>query len=309
VTFEERLSAEMKAADASFPGAPLTWSSTIARGHRRRASFVLALAGASASAAALLIAAGVALSTDDGAGPRPARPGPTTSPAPSPTVDGPGYNLAAVEPAVLEWLDAIAAHDYRSAWQMLGPATRSKMGSFQAFESVASSDYRGIWGRWAGAAADLYQTPAGSSDEGSLVVVTMVAEVAQEGSKPALDAQTLVVGVTGDRVRIEPEIGQYPIQLITPQAPQPVDPAVARTPVSPDVVFEAEVTKTRGTYFDVVDLSLGHVGKLDDRNPAGLRRTTWNPSSPLPAGRHILTVYSISSGGPVESTAVIFTVR
>lgn len=307
MTFEERLSAEMKAADTSLPGAALTWSSTIARARRRRASFVLALAGASASAAALLIAAGVALSTDDGPGPRPAGPGPTASP--SPTVDGPGYNLAAVEPAVLEWLDAIAAHDYRAAWEMLGPASRSKMGSFQAFESVASSDYRGIWGRWAGGAVDLYQTPAGSSDEGALVVVTMVAEVAQEGSQPALDAQTLVVGVTGDRVRIEPEIGQYPIELITPQAPQPVDPAVAGTPVSPDVVFEAEVTKTRGTYFDVVDLGLGHVGKLDDRNPAGLRRTTWNPSSPLPAGRHILTVYSISSGGPVESTAVIFTVR
>jgi hypothetical protein len=294
VNIEERLSLDMKkAAEAALPGRPLSWTSTLARGRRRRAShaLIVALCALAVGAAA---AAGVIAVTRNFA--------PVTRPAaPKPPLSSP------LEATAMDWIDAIAGERYWTAWRMLGPASRSAFGGFGDFEAVASTDLKGSWARWAGAEIDVYQTPV-SPDEGSVVAMTMVGEVDQQGSPPALDAEVLVVRALGSEVVVEPRVGQYPVDLRSPQSPPPVAAALVPGSVPNDVVFRADVTKSAEVYFDVADLSgVSHVGRFDNRDPAGIRTASWKPP-PLPPGRHVLTVVSSTSQGQIDATAVIFTV-
>lgn len=294
MNIEERLSIELKnAARIPLPGRPLGWRSTLARGRRRRASYVVGAAAGTVAVCAAIIAGGFALGGQDPPLPRPAAPDTKVTP---------------IESATIKWIDAIEAEHYRTSWRMLGPSSRGVFGSFEAFESVASGDYRGAWGRWAENDFDHYQTPVGSPGEGSVVAGTLIGEVEQEASPPALDTASLIVRVTGDGVSIEPAVAQYPIDLLAPRSPQPVDSAVVAEPVPADVVFRAEVTKSTAVVFDVVDVpEFQGPGRFDNRDPAGPRVARWNPPAPLPPGEHILTVVSTTAQGPIDTISVIFT--
>jgi hypothetical protein len=295
VNIEERLSIELKkSTDIPLPGRPLSWQSTLARARRRRASYVVGVALASIAACAAVIAGGFALTGEDPTATRPAR----------------NSTAGPIESAMINWIEELAAGDYWSAWRLVGPASKRAFGGFQAFKTTASGDYRGAWARWAGIDFDLYQTSVASSGEGSVVVATLVGEVRQEASPPALDAHAVVVRAVGDEVGIEPAVAQYEINLLTPRFPQPVDSAVVTRPVAADTVFRAEVTKSTMVIFDVVDIpGFEGRGRFDDRDPAGLRSARWKPPEPLPPGRHTLTVVSSTAQGPIDATSVIFTVE
>lgn len=282
-----------KAAEAALPGRPLSWTSTLDRGRRRRASHALIVA-LCATAVGAAAAGAVAVTRNFAPVTRPA--------APKPSLSSP------LEAAAMDWIDAIGGERYWTAWRMLGPASRSAFGGFREFEAVASTDLKGSWARWAGAEIDVYQTPVVSSDEGSVVAMTIVGEVDQQGSPPALDAEILVVRVLDSEVVVEPHIGQYPVDLRSPPAQPPVAAALVPGSVPNDVVFRADVTKSAEVYFDVADLGgVAHVGRFDNRDPAGIRTASWKPP-PLPPGRHVLTVVSSTSQGQIDATAAIFTV-
>ncbi len=84
--FEDRLRSRMKAADADFPGSPLSWGPTAERAAKRRRMHTAMIVAAVASAVVLIAGTALLLSQDEGAPLPPVEsPSPTPSPDLSPT--------------------------------------------------------------------------------------------------------------------------------------------------------------------------------------------------------------------------------
>ena len=226
MNFEDRLRAQLRAADASLPPGRLSYEATLGKVRRDRRIHSLVAVGAVAVIVAVAsVSAGVipwgARSVRDPVGgpppsttqcptPTPSSAGSTDSspsdpPVPSPTQATPQMMteeeiraerrdpLNRADAVVTDWLAHVESGEARPAWDLLSPSSQDVIGGFEEFKS-AMETLQGRYGPWAEPPNYVHDREVvASSGEGQLVVVTLAGGTG--GPAGATSEQALAVPV------------------------------------------------------------------------------------------------------------------
>jgi hypothetical protein len=209
--------------------------------------------------------------------------------------------------AVLAWLAALGEGDTDAAWEAMGPASRDHFGSASAFAAESSALAEG-YGAWSAVEPDdVIVTPLVSG--GQLVVVTLVGEVDQEGTRQRR-ADAFPVRMSGGEAVVEPWAFAGELEMVVPYG----DAAGGELPVVADG-DELVIVIPRGVQAPTI--------RLDDEEPmvcgeaegtdlsqlegAPGQRCSYHPDGGLPEGRRVLTVAFLSpDGDEVTAESVLF---
>jgi len=285
---------------------------------RRRSNGVLAVAAV--AAAVLVVVAGAALvrqrSADDvgttetaGSTEDPGAISTLTSTTDTTTATAPtGEDDEVSSAAVLAWVAALAEGDLDAAWDALGPASQQQWGSKAAFEQERSGLAEG-YGAWAAATPDhVVVTSLLASGDGSVVVVTLVGEVQQEGTVQHR-ADSFPVRVVDGSAQLEPFAFAGEVEIVIPE---PVPDGGTRPVVDGD---ELIVVVPEGVEAPIVRLDDGPTlvcgeapgTELTDLDQAPGQRCSFTPEGGIPAGSRVLTVAFLSpDGSAISAESVLF---
>lgn len=232
----------------------------------------------------------------------------STTSAPPSTADP--TDVEASSEAVMQWVAALGASDGAMAWEALGPASKERLGSRASLEDQMSALAEG-YGAWSATTPDeILVTPVGADGDGTLVVVTLVGDIAPEGTAERR-ADAFPVRIVDGLARIEPFADVGPIEMVVPE-PEPVPPGGSGPAVDGDELIVV-----------VPDGAEAPILRLDDGAPVvcgetpgtaltpldGLpgRRCSFTPDGGIPAGPRLLTVALRSpDGGGISAASVLF---
>ncbi len=215
---------------------------------------------------------------------------------------------AAAADAALAWLGTLAEGDAGAAWARLAPASKDHWDDDPALFD-ADSGAAEVFSAWGEAAPEiLLSTTISEDDDGAVEVVTLVADVAQEGGV-ATRALALPVRVTPDGVLVDPwSAGDSRIQPVQPAASDgdvPVMAADAELAVIAPAACESLVLRLDAGPV-VFPGAVAGTSLVED--PAGLR-ATYQPGEMAP-GDHVLTAACLDSeSGGVVALGAPFSVE
>ncbi|MGH9084133.1 MAG: hypothetical protein ACRDYW_01655 [Acidimicrobiales bacterium] len=236
--------------------------------------------------------------------------GTTVDATPTSTRTGGDPDAEVPREAVLEWLAHLGAGDTGAAWASMGPASQAHFGSESAFAAEGSALAEG-YGAWSAAEPDdVVVTALASSADGSLLIVTLVGTVEQEGSR-SRRAEAIPVRVVDGVAHLEPFAFAGELEVVVPGTP----PAEGSLPmVSTD--DELVVVVPRGVEAPTIRIDDGQTlvcGEAEGTDLTELegspgQRCSYRPHDGLKAGTRVLTVGFLSADGTgVSAEAVLFT--
>ena len=288
---------------------------------RRRSNIVLS-AVAVAAAAMVVVAGGLLVRDRVGSGPGAddvaSRAGRTEDGEAETTVDAtPTSTRTAGDPdaevpkaAVLEWVAQLGAGDMDAAWASMGPASQAHFGSESAF-AAEGSDLAEGYGAWSAAEPDhVLVTELTSGGDGSLLIVTLVGTVEQEGSR-SRRAEAIPVRVVGGVAHPEPFAFAGELEVVVPGT-SPVEGTLPMVRTDDELV----VVVPRGVEAPTIRLDDGRTLVCGDAEGTDLtelegspgQRCSYRPQDGLKAGTRVLTVGFLSADGTgVSAEAVLFT--
>lgn len=199
--------------------------------------------------------------------------------------------------------------DTAGAWSALGPASRAHFGSKSTFAADSGALAEG-YGAWSATEPDeVIVTPLLSSGDGQLVVVTLVGEVQQQGSRaPRADAFPVRIADGAATVELWAFAGE--LQMVVPDA----SPAVG-APQRVGRHDELVVVIPRGVAAPTIRLDDGapmvcgeaEGTELEELNDAPGQLCTYHPEGGIPTGERVLTVaFTAPDGEGVSAESVLF---
>lgn len=211
--------------------------------------------------------------------------------------------------AVLAWVADLGEGDTAGAWSALGPASRAHFGSKSTFAADSGALAEG-YGAWSATEPDeVIVTPLLSSGDGQLVVVTLVGEVQQQGSRaPRADAFPVRIADGAATVELWAFAGE--LQMVVPDA----SPAVG-APQRVGRHDELVVVIPRGVAAPTIRLDDGapmvcgeaEGTELEELNDAPGQLCTYHPEGGIPTGERVLTVaFTAPDGEGVSAESVLF---
>lgn len=228
----------------------------------------------------------------------------SSSSAPEPTLTQAAAD-ASVQ-AVQAWTAAIAAGDTQGAWAALGDASRAHFGSHAAFASEQSALAEG-YGAWAGVDPDdVMVTELGRRGDATLVVVTLVGTVTQEGARERR-AEAFPVRIEGGTARVETFAFAGELEFLVP------GPAGSGGAVRGD--DELSVVVPRDIEAPTIRLDDGEVlvcgeddgTELTELADAPGQRCDYRPEGGIRPGRRVVTVAFLAPNGDgVAAESVLF---
>jgi hypothetical protein len=211
--------------------------------------------------------------------------------------------------AVMAWVGALASGDTAAAWTSMGPASQAHFGSRSAFTGQGSSLAEG-YGAWSGATPDdVLVTPVATRDGGSMVVVTLIGAVSQEGTTQRR-AVAVPVRMVDGTPHVEPFAFAGELEMVVPE---PAPASGDRPVVSTD--DELVVVVPRGVAAPTIRLDDGDTlvcgesegTELTELDGAPGQRCSYHPAGGIPVGERVLTVAVLSSDGSgISAAAVLF---
>jgi hypothetical protein len=208
--------------------------------------------------------------------------------------------------AAVGFIDALSTGDMKTAWDMLGPASRDTWQSYNAFNAARSGFSEGL-GTWASATNRTVSTTTVLVDDktgDSLHVVTFTGERRPEGM-PTSDPYAMVVRVkAAGGVEAEPFTPHDTIGLRFVSPPKGDTPAR----VAANATISVELPAGYRSIAFVVDgdaVSEG-LGRGDAQN--GSRASYSAPSGGWAKGRQVVSAFAIYGDGTPAATAVMFEV-
>jgi hypothetical protein len=280
---------------------------------RRRSNALAALAAV--AAAVLVVVAGTTLirqrngdvDTTEVAGTAPEATTlalPSTTLLSAPTVSGEDDERSS--DAVLAWLAALGEGDGDAAWDAMGPGAKGHLGTRAAFDDMMSALAEGF-GAWAAATPDqVLVTPMSSTDDTTLVIVTLVGEVEQEGTRQER-ADSFAVRLVDGKAELEPFDAAGEVEVVVPDGV----PGSVRTLDGDELV----VVIPQGADAPVIRIDDGPAvvcgeapgTELTDLDGAPGRRCEIAPDGGIPSGRRLLTVaFSAPDSGAISTESVLF---
>lgn len=279
---------------------------------RRRSNAAAAVAAV--AAAVLVVVAGATLvrqrsgsdvDTSQIAGPAPETTAPEVQATSTSTETSGGDSERAAE-AVLAWVAALGDGDGDAAWAAMGPHAKQHLGTRDAFDEMMTGFSEGF-GAWSAATPDqVLMMPVAEDGGGSLVIVTLVGVVSQEGAaQPRADA--FAVRLVGGSVKIEPFDVAGEVEIVLPDetagatatldgdelvvvVPEGADAPILRLDDGPPVVCG----QAEGTELTTLEETSG-------------RRCSYSPEGGIDAGRRVLTVAFRGAGsGAISAESVLF---
>ena len=209
-----------------------------------------------------------------------------------------GQFPASAVPVVKKWIDFL--HDGKSwkAWQLMGRASKERIGSFEQFKSEKSAWATG-WGAWATAQRRTFTVGSiASSDTEEVSAVTVTGRVKREGPYRR-DAAAVPVITRGGASKVEP--------LASPARIRFIKPAFKDT-VGANAIFRARIDGIGRE--NTVEMTI----KNGQTATASLEKTgdhewiaTARFARPLVEGQHVVTLTLIRRAG-VAAKAIPFTV-
>jgi hypothetical protein len=211
--------------------------------------------------------------------------------------------------AVLEWVAHLGAGDTGAAWASMGPASQAHFGSESAFAAEGSALAEG-YGAWSTAEPDVLVTALTSSGDGSLLIVTLIGTVEQEGSRTRR-AEAFPVRVVDGVAHLEPFAFAGELEVVAPgQAPAEGSLPMVSTDDELVVVVPRGVDAPTIRLDDGKTLVCGEAEGTDLTELEGSpgQRCSYRPEDGLTAGTRVLTVGFVSTDGTgVAAEAVLFT--
>lgn len=207
--------------------------------------------------------------------------------------------------AVQAWVGAVGAGDTQGAWAALGDASRAHFGSHAAFATEASALAEG-YGAWAGVDPDdVVVTELGRRGDATLVVVTFVGTISQEGARQRR-AEAFPVRIEGGTARIEAFAFAGELEFLVPG---PTGAGAVRRDDELSVVVPRDVEAPTIRLDDGEALVCGEDEgtELTELTDAPGQRCTYRPEGGIRAGRRVLTVAFLApNGGGVAAESVLF---
>lgn len=226
----------------------------------------------------------------------------TTSAAPGASGDDAERSSA----AVLAWVAALGESDAEAAWSAMGNDARRHLGTRAAFDEMMTGLAEGF-GAWSAATPEhVLVTPLTTSGDGSLLVVTLVGEVHQEGVAQHR-ADAFVVRLAGDAIEVEPFDVAGEVEVVVPDetagttavvdgdelvvvVPEGAEAPVLRLDDGPSVVCGEDA----GTELTTLDEAPG-------------RRCAYSPEGGIEPGQRVLTVAFTATGSTaISAESVLF---
>jgi hypothetical protein len=227
-----------------------------------------------------------------------AAPSETTLPLPNTNSPAPANGADEVaERAAITFIDALSNGDLRTAWDMLGPASRDTWQSFDAFSGARSGFSEGL-GTWASASNRTVSTTRVWVDDktgASLHVVTFMGERRPEGMLTTEPYAMVVRVKSAGGVDVEPFTPHDTVglRLLKPVEVSPV----SSTEDSPVVLETPTGTKSLAL---VVDADLVSTWSRPST------RVAYSPARGWPRGNHLVTAFAVYADGTPAAMAVSF---
>lgn len=222
--------------------------------------------------------------------------------------EGAGSDPEVPTDAVLAWVDALSTGDTATAWASLGPASKAHFGSQSAFAAEGSALAEG-YGAWSAATPDDVVVTTIAGGDGSLVVVTLVGTVLQEGTREHR-ADAFPVRIVDGSARLEPFAFAGELEIVVPE---PVPRGGSRPVVHGD--DELVVVVPRGVKAPTIRLDDDEAlicGEADGTELAELddapgQRCSYRPEGGIRPGTRVLTVAFLGSDGAgIAAESVLF---
>jgi hypothetical protein len=299
---EELLSLRFARAAEAMPRIGTSYEAVLRKArHRQRWTVVrVALAGAAATSALFMGPGLLERAREQGEVPK------LGSAAPSGTTE----HMEPEAEVVARWIAAIYRGDTRTAWDLLGPASRSSAANYRFFAQEAKHWADGI-GTWATLGEVRYEvSPVVSSGDGRVSVVTMYEPAT--GRSAALVVRENADGMLVEHLPggdgsafidlLEPDGPPGPVSL--DQAPEPAAGAPEGQTFKVEVAAHAEVVQ-----FEII--STDDQASRDIEVPTTSERFSyieWTPKRRLDSGVHVIMAYVLHSDGGIAATSAGFVI-
>ena len=210
--------------------------------------------------------------------------------------------------AVMSWLSALGHGDGDAAWHAMGPGSRGHLGSRSDFEDLMSALSEG-WGAWAAATPEVVLvTRVPSSGDGSIVVVTLVGDVQQEGTTNRR-ADAFAVRVVDGVAELEPFDAAGDIEMVIPGPSGPHDlPTVEGDELIVVVPLGVDPPMVRLDDGEALVCGEDPRTELVELDDGSAQRCSLAPEGGVAPGERLLTVaFSSPGGGAISVESVRFT--
>jgi hypothetical protein len=205
------------------------------------------------------------------------------------------------EEAAEAYIAALGSGDTATGWVLLAPEAQAAVGSFDAFDDLATAFVEGFGGWRRATDVTVYENVMTRTFVGDITVVTYAGEVTREG---ITELGTLAVPVRGEGDGPYDVMWFFPEERVEFAVPEVTDPPAS---FPADGTFEILVPETVTFVKFAVD-DLGEFEGLSDPPRRGTARVTASPNTDLAPGLHALTVLTID-GDFVVADAVAFVVE
>ena len=282
---------------------------------RRRSNAVVA--AAAVAAAVLVVVAGTTLirerSTSDVdtseqavTAPQGSSPASLTSTTlrTAPSVSGEDGELSSQ--AVLSWVAALGESDGDAAWGAMGPGSKRHLGTRAAFDDMMSGLSEG-YGAWSAAEPDqVLLTPIPTEGDATVVIVTLVGDVEQEGTMQRR-ADAFAVRLVDGVAELEPFDVAGEVEVVVPDETAGPTQTVEDDELVIVVPQGAEAPTVRLDDGEAVVCGDAPGTELTDLEGAPGRRCSFSPAGGIPPGSRVLTVaFSTGDGGDISAESVLF---
>jgi hypothetical protein len=194
--------------------------------------------------------------------------------------------------AVLAWVDDLGAGDADAAWEAMGEVSQAHFGSQAEFEGSMSDLVEG-YGPWSATQPErVLVTPVAAGDDGTIAVVTLIADGR---------ADAFPVRIDGGDVVVEPFASAGDLEVVIPEASSDDGLGWESVGTGEELVFvlpgdaEAPVLQVDGG--DTVVCGEADGSELGDLDQSSGQRCAYLPEGGFEPGAHTVTIAFLGPGG------------
>jgi hypothetical protein len=208
--------------------------------------------------------------------------------------------------AVRAWVAALAESDADAAWASMGPSSKQHLGTRAAFDELMTGLAEGF-GAWSAATPDrVLVTPVEVEGDGSLLIVTLVGEVEQDGVRQRR-ADAFAVRLADGEAQVEPFDAAGQVEMVVPDGSSDTGEALEGDELVVVVPAGAAAPIVRLDDGDALVCGKSPGTELTELDAVSGQRCSFAPQGGIEPGNRVLTVaFTTHDGALISAQSAMF---